>query len=225
MHHPKADKDQLYLPRTTRGRSLIQIELTYKTNTIRLHKYLQTNKDWMMELVRKHENNKKLYSIAKESQKYMRELNIEEQGELNHGLTPTKTPKEMKQKAKSEGLKNLKLIWEEKSLYGKYPLRANNADVDQKKTHQWLPSSGLKAETEGFILAAQDQSLFTRNYQAKVMKNRTDPRCCICTQYEETIDHLLSGCPTLTPNEYLNRHNRVAQYSTGKSVNIMEPTC
>ena len=44
------------------------------------------------------------------------------------------------------------------------------------------------------------------------MKNRADPRCRICTQYEETIDHLISGCPTLTPNEYLNRQNRVASY-------------
>ena len=113
-------------------------------------------------------------------------------------MAPTKAPKEIKQKAKSESLKNLKLTWEEKPLHGQYPRRANNAVVDQKKTHQWLRSSGLKAETEGFILTAQDQGLLTRNYQAKVMKNG-DPRCRICTQYEETIDHLISGCPTLAP--------------------------
>ena len=44
------------------------------------------------------------------------------------------------------------------------------------------------------------------------MKNGADPRCCICTQYVETIEHLIFGCPTLAPNEYLNRHNTVAQY-------------
>ena len=108
MHHPKADKDRLYLPKFEWRRSLIQTELTYKTTTIGLNKYLQRTKDWMMELVRKHENSKKLYSIAKESRTYMRELNIEEQEELNHNLSPKKTAKEMKQKAKSEGLKNLK---------------------------------------------------------------------------------------------------------------------
>ena len=118
----------------------------------------------------------------------------------------------MKQKAKSEGLKNLKSTWEEKSLHGQYPLGTNNANVDQKKTHQWLRSSGLKTETEGFILAAQDQCLLTRNYQGKVRKNGADPRCRICTQNYETIDHIISGCPTVVPNEYLNRHNRVAQY-------------
>ena len=48
-----------------------------------------------MELVGKHEDNKKLYSIAKESQKYMRELNIEEQ-ELNQDLAPAKAAKTMK---------------------------------------------------------------------------------------------------------------------------------
>ena len=55
----------------------------------------------------------------------MRELNIEEQEVLNDDLALTKAAKETKQKSKSEGLKNLK-----------YSLRANNADVDQKKTYQ-----------------------------------------------------------------------------------------
>ena len=71
MHHPKDDKAQLYLPRTEGGRSLIQTKITYKKITIGLHKYLQTTKDLMIELVRKHEKSKKLYSIAKESRKYM----------------------------------------------------------------------------------------------------------------------------------------------------------
>ena len=44
------------------------------------------------------------------------------------------------------------------------------------------------------------------------MKNGADPRCHICTQYDKTISHLISGCPTLAPNEYLNRYNRVVQY-------------
>ena len=44
----------------------------------------------MMELARKHESSKKLYSISKESRKYMRELNIEEQEQLNHDLAPCK---------------------------------------------------------------------------------------------------------------------------------------
>ena len=55
---------------------------------------------------------------------------------------------------------------------------------------QWL-----KAETEGVILAQQDQILSTRNYQTNKLKNEADPRCCICTQYDEEIGHLISECP------------------------------
>ena len=36
----------------------------------------------------------------------MRELNIDEQGELDQEPTPTKVAKKMKQKAKSKSLKN-----------------------------------------------------------------------------------------------------------------------
>ena len=46
-----------------------------------------------MELLRKHRNSKNFYSIAKETPKYLRELNIEKQQQLNHDLTPRKAAK------------------------------------------------------------------------------------------------------------------------------------
>ena len=55
------------------------------------------------------------------------------------------------------------------------------------------------------------------------MKNRVDPRFHICTQYEKTIDHLISRWSALVPHEYLIRHDRVAQISTEKYVNILAP--
>ena len=48
--------------------------------------------------------------------------------------------------------------WASKALHGKYPQRVKQADVDHNKTHRWLKSAGLKEETDGFIIAAQDQS-------------------------------------------------------------------
>ena len=87
-----------------------------------------------------------------------------------------------------------------------------HADFDELATHQWLRSSGLKGETEGFILEAQDQSLFTRNYHANVIHNGADPKCRFCDKKLEKIDHLVSGCSILTPNEYKNHHDRVSQY-------------
>ena len=87
---------------------------------------------------------------------------------------------------------------------------------DKGNTHQWLRSAGLKAEIESFIMAAQDQNLFTKNYLAKIIKNGADPKCRFCDKFEETVDHLLSGCPIMTSNEYLQRHDRVGQYTHWK---------
>ena len=74
-------------------------------------------------------------------------------------------------------------------------------------------------ETEGFIVAAQDQSLFTRNFQANILYNGADPRCRFCNTSTETIDQLISGSTILAPNEYTNRHHRVGQYIHWKICN------
>ena len=115
----------------------------------------------------------------------------------------------------------MKKTWREKPLRGRYPLRTDNGDVDRTTTHQWLRSSSLKGETEGFILAAQEQSLATRVYQAKLLKSGSGPRCPLCIHSEETIDHRISGCPTIINTEYLQRHDRVAKFIHWTLVNIM----
>ena len=62
MHHPKSDEDRLYLPRTEGGRGLIKLELSYKTTTIALDKYL-------LHFVKDPVNRKSLYSISRKSMK------------------------------------------------------------------------------------------------------------------------------------------------------------
>jgi len=37
--------------------------------------------------------------------------------------------------------------------------------------------------------------------------------CHLCSSYEETIQHIMAGCPTLAPMSYLHRHNLVAGVS------------
>ena len=87
------------------------------------------------------------------------------------------------------------------------------ADVDQDKTHRWLKAAGLKAETEGFIIATQDQRLPTRWYQYNILKKPdVDPKCRLCGRFDETIDHLVSGCPELAKTEYIHRHNKAAAH-------------
>ena len=109
-------------------------------------------------------------------------------------------------------MKRFEISWQEKPLHGKFAKRCKNDDVNAKATHLWLTSSGLKAETGGFIFAAQDQSLITKNFQANIIRNGTDLKCRFCGEKVETIDHLISECSVLTPGEYKKRHDRVGQY-------------
>ena len=67
--------------------------------------------------------------------------------------------------------------------------------MDFKQTNNWLKGTGLKAETEGLIIAAQEQSLATGLYHHKIIKDGTSPLCRLCSRYDESIDHILSGCP------------------------------
>ena len=104
---------------------------------------------------------KQLHSIKKESTKFATELNIETAVGIE--LPCTLQARNLKRSAKQEGVKKIKERWEGNPLHGHYPKRSKQADVDQEKTHLLLHVMGLKADTKGFIMAAQDQSLFTRN--------------------------------------------------------------
>ena len=79
----------------------------------------------------------------------------------------------LKRIAKEKGKKAINTAWKSKLLHVRYLLQNQKADVDLHDTHQWPRSARLKAETEGFIDTAQDQSLFTRRF----LHNKADPRC------------------------------------------------
>ena len=78
-------------------------------------------------------------------------------------------------------------------------------------TNKWL-SSILKGETEGLLVAAQDQAINTRNYQKVVCGLQVDRKCRMCSQHEQTVDHIVSGCEVLVKTEYISRHNNAAEY-------------
>lgn len=118
----------------------------------------------------------------------------------------------MKSKLKLEQQRTMIKRWQEKPLHGKYWAKLNAKEIDREKSQQWLRRSGLKAETEGFLIAAQDQSLPTRNYQKHIMKRNITSNCRICGDRQETINHIISGCPVLAKKEYIHRHDRAGTY-------------
>ena len=187
IHHPKSDVDRLYLPRTEGGRGLIQPEPSYKSTTIGLDKYLQKTQDTLLHFVKDHDDRKSLYSISRQSMKFSREMGVpvippaEDEANTTYACG-------RKAKAKHQGCQQLRSKWVSKALHGKYPQRVKQAKVVHDKTHRWLKAAGLRAETEGFIIAAQDQSLPTCWYKHIILKKPdVDPKCRLCGRFDETI--------------------------------------
>jgi hypothetical protein len=96
-----------------------------------------------------------------------------------------------------------------KRLHGQFPWSLDEGLIDKEQSYQWLKFGDIKGETESVIMAAQDQAISTNYFKKKILKQEIESGCRLCKEYEETIDHLTSGCPTLAKNEYIIRHDKV----------------
>ena len=82
---------------------------------------------------------------------------------------------------------------------------------DEENSWNWLKNGYLKKETEGTILAAQDQALRTNWVKSNVDKENISSKCRMCGEREETIAHVVSECQKLAQREYKSwRHDKVA---------------
>ena len=71
----KADVDRIYLPCQEGGRSLMNLEKEYKATMIGLQTYMTNKDDVQIQAVLRHQNSKAFYSVPKEAEKYLTELN------------------------------------------------------------------------------------------------------------------------------------------------------
>ena len=175
--------------------------------------------NWMLRLALKHEKEKGSCSVVKEAKEFAREIDFDLETEINEEMKNTENARKLKRIAKEKGKQAIGTAWKSKLLYGQHFLRSQKADIDLHNTHQRLRSARLKSETEGFIVAEQDQSPFTRNIQVNIFHNGADPRCRFCNIITKTIDNLISGSTILASNEYTNRHNGVGQHIHRKICN------
>ena len=83
--------------------------------------------------------------------------------------------------------------WKSKPMHGKF-LRQTK-DPSSNDTWQWLQRGELKKETEGMIMAAQDQALRTRYIQRAIGGTNTSPKYRKCNQKDETINYIASEYP------------------------------
>ena len=94
-------------------------------------------------------------------------------------------------------------------MHGEYIRNIDKQLISEEDTFLWLSKGDLKAETEREILAAQDQTLQTKYYAAKILNTETDSKCRFCQKFDETIDYIISACPKLAKEQYVKRHDRV----------------
>ena len=67
----------------------------------------------------------------------------------------------------------------------------------------------MKKETEGMLFAAH--ALRINSIKAKIDKQPVSSKCRLCGTKEETVMHLVSGCPKLAQKQYKRRHDNVAR--------------
>lgn len=63
MHHPKADVKRLYLPGSTGGRGLAQLEMIFKTSMTGLCTYLKNTNGELLKVLYLHKKKRKLIYI------------------------------------------------------------------------------------------------------------------------------------------------------------------
>ena len=112
-------------------------------------------------------------------------------------------------------------------MFGQF-YRQTKEIVDETASNHWIKDGHLMKETEGLLMAAQEQAIRTRKIRHAIDKTDICPKCRWCAEKDETVEHLLTGCSTLAKGEY-SSHNQVAtviHWRLCKKYGIqVHPTC
>ena len=135
-----------------------------------------------------HDTSKAKNSVTKNAIKFKGEVPISE-FENKEDKSASENAKALKNMIKSKMKSVKKEKWKHKALHGKYPKLLEKPHVDVVTTNKWL-SSNLKGETEGSLVAAQDQALNTRNYQKVICGQKVDVECALDMKRQWTISFL-----------------------------------
>ena len=208
--HPKSSVERVYLPRHLGGRGLLQVENLHDRSVLSTACRIMQGKDPLLQMVASHERADKGAFILKSAQKTAQCLGIT----LATGRKPTMDGRPIEELALhkiSARVKNLQQ-WQLFEDHSSKPLHGQFSGyiekLDRELSYSWLSSSGLRSETEGFIIAAQDGVLPVLNYTSKILGDSSSGSLCrACGTKQETIYHLLSACPSYLSNRFITRHD------------------
>ncbi len=115
---------------------------------------------------------------------------------------------EGKEKKESQSLRRDK--YRQKSLQSKF--YTTTKEGRDYKSSDWLRRGHLKRETEGMLMAAQDQALRTKYIRNVIDKEDISATCRLCGDRDETVAHIVSECKMLAQKQYMNwRHDKIAR--------------
>jgi hypothetical protein len=104
---------------------------------------------------------------------------------------------------------SLKTEREIKVMHGQYIRRVDRQLVGEEDTLICLLLEVLKGETGSEIIATQDQALQTKYHSKKnyyKQKERTNEKC---KQFDERVERIISACPILAKEQYIQGHYTV----------------
>lgn len=183
-HHPKSAIQRVTLPRQMGGRGIVKFTNLHAKQIIAMRKYFAEKAGTSL-----------LHKVLVQADDNYTPLNLKQDMQV-HQLS-------LQQEIDS---------WKQKALHGAYPAAVANPNVDQEMSYKWLSIGYLYPESEGFMIAIQDQVIPTKNYLKYIIKDPgvlTD-ECRMCGRDHETIQHIISGCSCLAPTDYKVRHDQVS---------------
>lgn len=198
LHHPRADK-------TGCASHGLQEDVAWSSLT-----ELQ-NHNHPVGWVKHHENRNKMYSIIKNTDRFQNELGCPEMlTNWTRDYVDPSTSNEWNKRLNIVGYNNCREPGREKQ----WTVTMQIEQTKQQKTRRCLRNTCMKWEVKGLIIATR-----TNGYHYHIIKDETNPLCRISGKYEETIDHIASGCTELAKIEYICRHNKTCTggYKTEES--------
>lgn len=184
-HHPRSCVQRLTLPRKEGGRGLIDILNLHNRQITTLRQYFFAKTE-----------SSTLHKLIAQNDQRLTPLNLKDTTEQkNERVTDDKTKF---------------LEWTQKSLHGRHRQDLCQPNVDKEASNAWLNRGELFPETEGFMLAIQDQVIETKNYRKHIIKNLPNDTCRKCNSSSETIQHITGACKSIAQTDYKHRHDQVA---------------
>jgi len=187
MHHPKSAVERTTLPRQKGGRGLVDIKSMHNGQIRGLRQYFRSKQD-----------QSEMHRAIVSADRGHTPLNMCEEQDSDH----------------DEGAEEQEKLqaWAQKVMHGRHYHELDQAHVDKEASNAWLMHGDLFPETEGFMIAIQDQVVCTRNYRKCILKDSTVQDVCRrCHQTGETIQHVTAGCSAIVQSDYKQRHDQVAK--------------